>query len=59
MVQRPADLLRGRGATGNVAAEATSPVMRLWSGKLTPLPAAGSQDPSSGPAAQAPTGGPN
>jgi type IV pilus biogenesis protein CpaD/CtpE len=56
MVQRPADLIRGRGAAGTVGLEATSPVSRLWSGKPTPLPAVGSQDASSGPAQQAPGG---
>ncbi len=59
MVNRPTDLIRGRSDAGTIGVEATPPVARLWSGKLTPLPAVGSQDSSTGPAAQAPAGGPN
>ena len=59
MVAKPTDLIRGRGATSAIGLEATPPVARLWSGKLTPLPAVGSQDATTGPAGQAPSGGTN
>ncbi len=59
MVTRPTDLIRGRSDAGTIGVEATPPVARLWSGKLTPLPSVGSQEGAGGPAAQAPAGGTN
>ena len=54
MVERPSDLLRGRGTRGSPAFEALPPVGRIITGKLTPLPSSGSQEGPGGPAAPPP-----
>ena len=62
MLAEPSDLIYGRGETGADSKLATAAVNRLWTDKVKPLPAIGSQSdiaPTAAPqAASGSSGGP-
>jgi type IV pilus biogenesis protein CpaD/CtpE len=51
MVAEPSDLIYGRGETGADAKLATAAINRLWTDKVKPLPAVGSQSDIAAPPA--------
>lgn len=60
MAAHPGDLVRGHGDPGRTAQDVTTPVLRLWSDRVKPLPGSpldmgGSGDASGGSAGAAPS----
>jgi type IV pilus biogenesis protein CpaD/CtpE len=54
MLDKPSDLVRGRGTRGFPAIEASPPVVGYWSGRVAPLPNGSSTAAASGPASAPP-----